>query len=78
LLIEKREIKYKEEDLTYKDIDLFKLRPEGKIWQKMHEKEKQFIMSTRQHKSFMIYLRTIIFYIKYNFTEIYMILILKI
>ena len=37
----------KEEGLIYKDIDLFKLRSERKKWQKIHEKEKQFIQSTR-------------------------------
>lgn len=42
-----RTIPPKEEGLIYKDIDLFKLRSERKKWQKIHEKEKQFIQSTR-------------------------------
>jgi predicted amidohydrolase len=37
----------KEEGLIFKDIDLFKLRSERKKWQKIHEKEKKFIQSTR-------------------------------
>ena len=36
-----------EEGLIFKDIDLFKLRSERKKWQKIHEKEKKFIQSTR-------------------------------
>ncbi|MFX1502713.1 MAG: carbon-nitrogen hydrolase family protein, partial [Promethearchaeota archaeon] len=42
-----RTIPPKEEGLIYKDIDLFKLRSERKKWQKIHEKEKEFIQSTR-------------------------------
>ncbi|UCD02438.1 MAG: carbon-nitrogen hydrolase family protein [Promethearchaeota archaeon] len=42
-----RAIPPKEEGLIYKDIDLFKLRSERKKWQKINEKEKQFIQSTR-------------------------------
>ncbi|MFX1304956.1 MAG: carbon-nitrogen hydrolase family protein, partial [Promethearchaeota archaeon] len=42
-----RTIPPKEEGLIYKDIDLFKLRSERKKWQKIQEKEKQFIQSTR-------------------------------
>ncbi|MFX0105896.1 MAG: carbon-nitrogen hydrolase family protein, partial [Candidatus Hodarchaeota archaeon] len=42
-----RTIPPKEEGLIFKDIDLFKLRSERKKWQKIHEKEKQFIQSTR-------------------------------
>jgi tetratricopeptide (TPR) repeat protein len=42
-----RTIPPKEEGLIYKDIDLFKLRSERKKWQKIHEKEKKFIKSTR-------------------------------
>lgn len=37
----------KEEGLIFKDIDLFKLRSERKKWEKIHEKEKKFIQSTR-------------------------------
>ncbi len=43
----KRTIPPKEEGLIFKDIDLFRLRSERKKWQKIHEKEKQFIQSTR-------------------------------
>ena len=42
-----RTVPPKEEGLIFKDIDLFKLRSERKKWQKIHEKEKQFIQSTR-------------------------------
>ncbi|MFX1462226.1 MAG: carbon-nitrogen hydrolase family protein, partial [Promethearchaeota archaeon] len=42
-----RVIPAKQEDLIYKDIDLFKLRSERKKWQKIKEAEKQFIQSTR-------------------------------
>ena len=37
----------KEEDLIYKDIDLFKLRSERKKWDKEKKKKRQFIQSTR-------------------------------
>jgi predicted amidohydrolase len=36
-----------EEDLIYKDVDLFKLRSERKKWEKEQGKERQFIQSTR-------------------------------
>ncbi len=42
-----RTIPPKEEGLIYKDIDLFKLRSERKKWQKIKEREKPFIQSTR-------------------------------
>jgi predicted amidohydrolase/signal recognition particle receptor subunit beta len=42
-----RIIQPKEENLIYKDIDLFKLRSERKKWEKEKKKEKQFIQSTR-------------------------------
>ncbi len=42
-----RVIPAKEEDIIYKDIDLFKLRSERKKWQKIKETEKRFIQSTR-------------------------------
>ena len=42
-----RIIPVKEEDLIYKDIDLFKLRSERKRWEKKQKKEVQFIQSTR-------------------------------
>jgi len=42
-----RMIPPKEEDLIYKDIDLFKLRSERKKWEKEQKKEVQFIQSTR-------------------------------
>ncbi|MFX0106378.1 MAG: carbon-nitrogen hydrolase family protein, partial [Candidatus Hodarchaeota archaeon] len=37
----------KEENLIYKDIDLFKLRSERKKWEKEKKKTRQFIQSTR-------------------------------
>ncbi|MFX1301993.1 MAG: nitrilase-related carbon-nitrogen hydrolase [Promethearchaeota archaeon] len=37
----------KEENLIYKDIDLFKLRSERKKWEKEKKKKRQFIQSTR-------------------------------
>ncbi len=37
----------KEENLIYKDIDLFKLRSERKKWEKEQKKNRQFIQSTR-------------------------------
>ncbi len=36
-----------QEDIIYKDVDLFKLRSERKKWEKERMKEKQFIQSTR-------------------------------
>ena len=42
-----RRILPKEEDLIYKDIDLFKLRSERKKWEKEQNKERKFIQSTR-------------------------------
>ena len=42
-----RIIPAKEEDLIYKDIDLFKLRSERKKWEKEQNKERLFIQSTR-------------------------------
>ncbi|MFX0105633.1 MAG: nitrilase-related carbon-nitrogen hydrolase [Candidatus Hodarchaeota archaeon] len=42
-----RMIPIKEEDVIYKDIDLFKLRSERKRWEKKQKKELQFIQSTR-------------------------------
>jgi predicted amidohydrolase len=42
-----RMVPIKEEDLIYKDIDLFKLRSERKRWEKKQKKELQFIQSTR-------------------------------
>ncbi len=42
-----RTVSPKEEGLIFKDINLFKLRSERKKWQKIHEKETQFIQSTR-------------------------------
>ncbi|MFW9943037.1 MAG: carbon-nitrogen hydrolase family protein [Candidatus Thorarchaeota archaeon] len=42
-----RTVPPKEEGLIFKDIDLFKLRSERKKWQKINEKEKPFIQSTR-------------------------------
>ena len=42
-----RTIQPKEEDLIYKDIDLFKLRSERKKWEKEQGKERRFIQSTR-------------------------------
>ncbi|MFX0002311.1 MAG: nitrilase-related carbon-nitrogen hydrolase [Candidatus Hodarchaeota archaeon] len=37
----------KEENLIYKDIDLFKLRSERKKWEKQKKNKRQFIQSTR-------------------------------
>ena len=37
----------KEENLIYKDVDLFKLRSERKMWEKEQKKSRQFIQSTR-------------------------------
>ncbi len=42
-----RMIPAKEENLIYKDIDLFKLRSERTRWEKEHKKERPFIQSTR-------------------------------
>ena len=42
-----RVIPAKEENIIYKDVDLFKLRSERKKWQKIKENEKRFIQSTR-------------------------------
>ncbi len=42
-----RTIPPKEEDLIYKDVDLFKLRSERKKWEREQKKEKPFIQSTR-------------------------------
>jgi predicted amidohydrolase len=42
-----RRVPQGEEDLIYKDIDLFKLRSERQKWEKEREKEKRFIQSTR-------------------------------
>jgi len=36
-----------EENLIYKDVNLFKLRSERKKWEKEKTKERQFIQSTR-------------------------------
>ncbi|MFX1409503.1 MAG: nitrilase-related carbon-nitrogen hydrolase [Promethearchaeota archaeon] len=37
----------KEENLIFKDVDLFKLRSERKKWEKLRKKDKRFIQSTR-------------------------------
>lgn len=42
-----RIIPSKQEDLIYKDVDLFRLRSERKKWEKEQKKEIQFIQSTR-------------------------------
>lgn len=42
-----RIIQPKEENLIYKDIDLFNLRSERKKWEKEQKKERRFIQSTR-------------------------------
>ncbi len=42
-----RSIPSKQEDLIYKDIDIFKLRSERKKWENEKEKELRFIQSTR-------------------------------
>lgn len=42
-----RRIPPKEENLIYKDVDLFKLRSERKKWEKEYKKERPFIQSTR-------------------------------
>jgi len=42
-----RMIQSKEENLIYKDIDLFDLRSERKKWEKEQNKERRFIQSTR-------------------------------
>ncbi len=42
-----RMIQSKEENLIYKDIDLFSLRSERKKWEKEQNKERRFIQSTR-------------------------------
>ncbi|KKN17135.1 hypothetical protein LCGC14_0968930, partial [marine sediment metagenome] len=42
-----RIIPAKEEDIIFKDVDLFKLRSERKKWEKEKSKEKRFIQSTR-------------------------------
>ena len=42
-----RIIPAKEENLIYKDIDLFKLRSERTRWEKEQKKKRQFIQSTR-------------------------------
>ncbi|MHA1936345.1 MAG: nitrilase-related carbon-nitrogen hydrolase, partial [Candidatus Thorarchaeota archaeon] len=41
------EIPVKEEGLTYKDVDLFKLRSERRRWEQEHSKTRPFIQSTR-------------------------------
>ncbi|MHA2042156.1 MAG: tetratricopeptide repeat protein [Candidatus Thorarchaeota archaeon] len=41
------EIPAKEEGLTYKDVDLFKLRSERRRWEQEHSKTRRFIQSTR-------------------------------
>jgi len=42
-----RKIPPREENLIYKDVDLFKLRSERKKWEKEQRKERRFIQSTR-------------------------------
>jgi len=42
-----RTLPAKEEDLIYKDVDIFKLRSERKKWEKEQKREKPFIQSTR-------------------------------
>ncbi|MFX0113454.1 MAG: tetratricopeptide repeat protein [Candidatus Hodarchaeota archaeon] len=42
-----RKIPKKEENLIYKDVDLFKLRSERRKWESEQAKSKQFIQSTR-------------------------------
>jgi predicted amidohydrolase len=42
-----RTIPKKEENIIYKDVDLFKLRSERKKWEKYQEKNKPFIQSTK-------------------------------
>ena len=42
-----RNVPAKEENLIYKDIDLFKLRSERARWEKEHKKDRPFIQSTR-------------------------------
>jgi len=42
-----RIIPSKEEDIIFKDVDLFKLRSERKKWEKERKKDKRFIQSTR-------------------------------
>jgi len=42
-----RVLKAKEEDVIFKDIDLFRLRSERKKWEKEQKKERGFIQSTR-------------------------------
>ncbi|MHA2182550.1 MAG: nitrilase-related carbon-nitrogen hydrolase, partial [Promethearchaeota archaeon] len=42
-----RTVPPKEEDIIYKDIDLFRLRSERKKWDLKKEKERKFIQSTR-------------------------------
>ncbi|MFX1367132.1 MAG: nitrilase-related carbon-nitrogen hydrolase [Promethearchaeota archaeon] len=41
------EIPAKEEGLTYKDVDIFKLRSERRRWEEEHSKSRPFIQSTR-------------------------------
>ncbi|MHA2377595.1 MAG: nitrilase-related carbon-nitrogen hydrolase [Candidatus Thorarchaeota archaeon] len=41
------EIPAKKEGLTYKDVDLFKLRSERRRWEQEHSKARSFIQSTR-------------------------------
>ena len=43
-----RRIAKGEENLIYKDVDLFRLRSERKKWEKEHKKKKPFIQSTRE------------------------------
>ncbi len=42
-----RTIPSKEEDIIFKDVDLFKLRSERKKWEKERKSDKRFIQSTR-------------------------------
>jgi hypothetical protein len=42
-----RKIPQGEENLIFKDVDIFKLRSERKRWEKERTKEKSFIQSTR-------------------------------
>jgi tetratricopeptide (TPR) repeat protein/predicted amidohydrolase len=44
-----RNIPPKEENLIYKDVDLFRLRSERKRWEVERAKRRAFIQSTRQH-----------------------------
>jgi hypothetical protein len=42
-----RIIPAKEEDIIFKDVDLFKLRSERKKWEKVQNKKQSYIQSTR-------------------------------